>query len=193
MSVYTKPALPVAGSHLAVELCTFLRAQHIAPVQIDEAVAYIEEHGTADGCPSLEPDDQAEADVIIRGRTGSTEYASAADWPRAWDRDMWSLTDTVPVSAPCPPAEPFALDFEPTHADRLWVASEGRVNLFDEEADRRADELWAEALLTAGLVAFPMPVCGGSPDAKPVKVRGVRSRVQTDWTDADQYRHHGAV
>lgn len=141
-----------------------------------------------------------------------------ADWPADTDAYTWGLTDPLPgddedfggldpafktldqwdalraEEAACTPPLPYDLDHEPTHAERVYWASEGRCNLFDAELDRRADEAFAEALLEAGLLCFPA-ISGGSPtpDETPVKVYGARNRPVLGWTDADQYRHHGAV
>lgn len=60
--------------------------------------------------------------------------------------------------------------YEPTYADRVWHASDGQVDLFSPLRD----------LAHFGL----MPVSGGSPDAKPIKLRRPVSAFRP-WTPAE--------
>lgn len=77
------------------------------------------------------------------------------------------------LEEPPPADEPF----EPTDADKLWLATDGVV-------DVRAAERAAAELRSRNLMPF---------DFRPVKVRDARSRVVRGWTDHDQATHAGRV
>lgn len=194
MTSVASPALPVAGTALYHELRTFLRAAHYAPVNIDEALAFIEANGTTTGCGSLEPDDQAEANIIILNRVSHLEYASAADWPALFDEEAWGVSDRTPTDAdrafPAPSAPAFRPS-DPSPADRLWwtVTSDAEART-DAALDRLEFEGRALELMTRGLAPHD-PTPAGS-DWGPAE-NAVRSRVAEAHTDADQLRAHGAV
>lgn len=172
MPVYTKPALAVAGTILYHELRTFLRAQHYAPVNIDEAIAFIEANGTMTGCGSIEAADRAECNLIAMNRVGHLE-SDPSEWPALFDEEVWALSEPTPA------------------AGDQFLIPEDLVPAFEPTA---ADLEWAAALFAAGasLSSLP-PVCGGAPspaDLKPVRVRGRRNN--NNITDADM-AIHGAV
>lgn len=97
------------------------------------------------------------------------EYASALDWPADVDAEVWTTTEPEPTPEPAPSA---FRPYEPTAAERLWWVSGGSVNVF----------------------ALP-PVCGGAPDARPVRLtsRRARTNVGSCYGDEDQFRNHGCV
>lgn len=123
----------------------------------DAALLWVEERGVIDGCPVIEREDWEALGLLIRrheaAEADAQPYGTFEGHPSTW---------------------PTWCDFhvyEPTDADRLFVASEGAVNLFDGVADFSALDARALESLTAGcfpadvsLLDLP-PISGGSPDA----------------------------
>ena len=164
MSTIARRGVPVEGTILGAALRNSLRALMYSPASIAEVLDHVGTHGTGTGCPSLDVSDvEGVNDLVIR-HTGHIE-SDPNDWPACYDEWLVGLTDELPPPEPEP--------FMPSDADLEWYARE----FFAVEALSHLD--------------LP-PVRGGAPD-EPEPARGVRSRVVTGWTDADQQRHTGCV
>jgi hypothetical protein len=122
------------GTHCGADLRGALKSLQYAPAQVREGMDWIEAHGSALGCPTIDPADQGPLDEVIRRHTGHLEFASAAEWPAAWDDARW-VADEPPADA----GEPV----EPSPADRVdWARESAR---FDRE-DRAFNASLAGAL-----------------------------------------------
>ena len=106
----------VHGSTLGAEIRSLLLSLGYTLVAVAEAVAYIDQNGTATGSDTIDPADVAGLDKLIRHHTGNTEYVSASEWPGVWDDAVWVLTDD---DEPAPADEPF----HPSPEDRAQAAS----------------------------------------------------------------------
>lgn len=198
MSVYTKPASFVpAGSLLAAELRRLLRDLGYCLQGVDDVVAHVDQLGTVTGSV-VEADDLDRVEALVIRYTTGLEYEGADDWPAWTDADRWATTTPDPM--PPAPDDPWhatdtlpasgwpewARAFEPSIEDRReWAEVRDREERIDNALDRAEEGAAALVQLTAGLDAYPAPVCGGSPDERSVKLRGARSRPQPLVTDED--------
>jgi hypothetical protein len=163
----SRHSVAVHATPLGASLRSLFRGLGYTPVSVRESMAWIEDHGTATGCESIDPDDLEAVQAIIETHAGRQEYAIAADWPALFDEFVWTLDDEPTAAVPSD-AGPFT---EPSEADRVWLASNGQVNIFDDPAEWDAIEAAALDLLTAGLIPndpFPAaaPISGGSPEVE---------------------------
>jgi len=146
---------------------------------VAEVLAFVEANHTAEGCPSLDPDDEPLLAFVLRRRlpelVRTAEVLAAGAEAVAGDARSWPSW-----------ADDFC--YVPTEADRGWAAAAFEA---DESArlgaalDAMADEAEALASLTRGLTAPDPTARGRSPRSRPVS--------PGCWGDDDQRRAFGHV
>jgi hypothetical protein len=159
-----RPNYPIKGSAFHAELAGFLLNLGYGTAQRHEVVDFLEEHGTATGCPSLDEEDRPTVNAMFM-RYADLIESDPASWPSVYDETVFNLTD---LDGP-PPTDPEPVNVSPE--DQSWWATE--MGRFDA--------------LPLGLDAHALPpVRGGSPDERPVKVSPERSRsIRGEYSDED--------
>jgi hypothetical protein len=173
MTSLPRPAVQVDGTLLAAEVRSLLRSLGYHATGVAEVLAFIEANHTADGCPSVDPEDAPlVARVVLRRLPGLVRVAEVlAAEADAGDARSW-------------PAWCDDFVYTPTEADRGWAAAAfeaDEAGRLGAALDAMADEAEALASLTRGLTA---------PDTRSPRSRPVSPGC---WGDEDQLRHHSAV
>ena len=94
-------------------------------LDVADVIQHVHDNGTAEGCESIEGADLDAIETLIIKHTGNVE-SDPAGWPRWTDRGQYITHDSADADAFRP--------YEPTEAERLWLATGGGV-----------DTRWAEA------------------------------------------------